>query len=162
MKRIAVYSILIPASLALLAIPAAAQNGNPFGASVQGAWNVQFTITTAPPFIPAGTQFPALLVFHGDGTMAGSDNDPVDGAAHGVWGRAGSGEYIFTFYSFEFDPAKGSVGSAKVRGRLTVDPTAATFTGRWQLDFINPDGTLGFIITGTYVGKRMALEAPPQ
>ena|SRR5690242_20511945 len=161
MKRLPLFAILIPACLSMLSGPAAAQNTNLFGPSLQGALHVQFSTLNAPPFVPPGAKFPALLVFHGDGTMAAADNDPVDGAGHGVWGRLGNGEYVFTFHTFEFEPGKGSIGGGKVRGRLTVDPTASTFTGRWQLDFTNPDGTLAFVITGTFSAKRMVLETLP-
>jgi len=118
-RSLALLAVLTTLLLAACASPR--PTGETSGGLV-GAW-----IVTASR--PAGVG-KNLLTFSSDGTFFRSgDTHPVLSGAHGVWKRAGDGEFDATYIAFRFDQSGKWIGSTKTRIHIVSGPGGNEFTG---------------------------------
>ncbi len=83
---------------------------------------------------PAGGTFPALITYHKDGTLAGSDglmyginyppavNPYKESGLHGVWERTGPRSFRGTSYWMQFDSNGNVVALGRARSDLHFTP----------------------------------------
>ena len=103
--------------------------------------------------------FNAFHTFGEDGTFVETSDLLVtgtEGPAHGVW-MGEKPEFLLTFELFAFDPErKEAVGIVRVRNAITLSADNNSFTSRYVVDFIAPDGTVeSGIDTGGYSATRV-------
>jgi hypothetical protein len=140
--HISLFGAIVAAQL-LLAIPAAADNGQPApGRSIVGAWQVTMTVrqdaadcSTAQP-VPFGPNpFPALYTFHEGGTVSetGSRSPPSQRSpGHGVWQRVRNrsfGAHV-EFQVFDANGFLSNFMDIRTAISLSRDGNAFAATGR--------------------------------
>lgn len=121
--------------------------------ALTGTWRIQIPKSNAglPPFN-------AYHTFNIDGTFTEvSDLLPAlnETPAHGVW-QGEKPDFQLTFELFVFDEQKTPAGIVRVRNAIRLADDNNSFTSRYEVDFIAPDGTVEAAIdTGTYTGTRV-------
>jgi hypothetical protein len=100
-----------------------------------------------------------LLTFTSDGTFFRSgDTHPTLSVAHGVWKRAGTGEFEGTYVALRFDENRKFVGTQKTRLRITQGPGANEFTGLAKVSVLDVGGKEEKASETKLAGKRIQVE----
>ena len=112
-----------------------------------GTFNAEGTLVTAvSPVLPAPPDAPSPVVF----TSAG----------HGAWEETGADTARITFVLLTADAQGTPLGTATVRGHLTLSADAQSFRGEVVRTLTDPTGTT--LMTGPAMveGTRILAEAP--
>jgi hypothetical protein len=165
LAAIAVALFVVAGSGAGLAVGAQDASQTADAAGFVGAWQVAVTLDQGSPEVSLGT-------FSADGTVVTAVSPvlpaPPDAptavvftsGGHGVWEATGSGTAIITFVLLLADEQGQPVGTATVRGRLTLDADAQTFRGEVVRTLADPAGTALATIPGDVQGTRIVAAAP--
>ena len=130
--------------------------GNGLGPkTLVGAWFVEVTPTQVPPFVSLG-------IFNSDGTLTNISSSslifPPESPGYGVWSTAGAHKFASTFFTIVGDGTGKVAATNKVRAIVTVDPSGDHFSGRFQVDIFDANGTLIASDTGTVQARRIKVE----
>ena len=136
-------------------------HGGSGGKSLAGAWFSTVTPTLIPPFVSVGT-------FERGGTLTNISSVslafPPGVIASGCRARATAcGQrpvqtYAVTFLTITGDGTGGFAGTQKVRATLTIGPDGDQFDGVFQVDVLDPGGSLIVSDTGTIHGVRIKVQ----
>ncbi len=138
-------------------------HGGSGGKSLAGAWFSTVTPTLIPPFVSVGT-------FERGGTLTNISSVSLafppgviasgvpESPGYGVWAKTGPQTYAVTFLTITGDGTGGFAGTQKVRATLTIGPDGDQFDGVFQVDVLDPGGSLIVSDTGTIHGVRIKVQ----
>ena len=99
------------------------------------------------------SSFPAIVTFHGDGTMTG-DTGGTDTTEYGSWQREpGSQNYSFRDVSYSYDENGVFTLSFVITATVHLD-TANSWTYSASIEIFDADGNLIFTACGRGAGER--------
>jgi hypothetical protein len=137
---------------------------NPPPKAIVGSWVETITVTGPggpPPFKSIG-------VYTADGTLVFSDQggvtlDPPQSfsATVGSWTYVRERTFAWTAIALISDLSGNHVGTLKVRGETTMDPSGDSYTSRFRAEMFDPNGVVLFAADGTNVGQRVGVEPLP-
>ena len=104
------------------------------------------------------SSFPALVIFHSDGTMTGAAKSPVTGPfdtpEYGSWQReAGSQNYSFRDIELRYDAAGTFIGPLVLTANVELTD-ANSFTYNATIDIFDANGNLLVTLCGQATGTR--------
>lgn len=79
----------------------------------------------------------------------------------GVWAKTGDNQFAYTVIKFLFDENGAPIGSAKIRGAITVNGKDA-FSSVENIELLDPNGNVFLSTCGTTQATRMTLELTTQ
>jgi hypothetical protein len=125
------------------------------GEGIEGVWMSQVTITDCH-----GTTlraFSALNMFHADGTLTDTDNQPPTshGPGFGTWRSQGHGKVSSSFQFFRFNPDGTFAGSNSVQREITLDADDEAFTSTITVAVLNPAGVQVGSSCGSETAERL-------
>jgi hypothetical protein len=108
--------------------------------TIQGVWQVSRQgVNCSDPNQLLGPPFPAIMTFHGDGTVTGATKSPVSGPfdtpEYGLWQREpGSQNYSFREVNYRYDATGIFIGQLVIAANLNLtDNNSFTYSATIQL-----------------------------
>jgi hypothetical protein len=145
-----ITSLVAGGALALLSSVATVQSGSTSDTLV-GAWNVRIEFDGFPP-----CSAPGLMT--ADGGIVANACTNLESPGYGQWARIGNREFAVTFAGLEFAPDGSSIGTYKVKARVTLTKDGAMFSGPFTTDIFDQDGRVILTVTGLVRATRIQVE----
>jgi hypothetical protein len=124
--------------------------------TIQGVWQVSRQgVDCSDPNQLLGPPFPAIMTFHGDGTVTGAAKSPVTGPfdtpEYGTWQREpGSQNYSFHEVNYRYDATGIFIGQLVIAANLNLtDNNSFTYSATIQLFDANGNLTVTLCGAGT-------------
>ena len=140
--QIAVITLAVAAS-SLLVWSGSGENHAP---TIEGVWRVtRGGVNCNDPNQQLGSPFPAIMTFHGDGTVTGAAKSPVTGPfdtpEYGSWKREpGSHNYSFRELQYRYDGNGAFAGSLVLTANVGLtDANSFIYSATIQLANANGD-----------------------
>lgn len=121
-----------------------------------GTWNGIWTSDNnqVPPFA-------FYIQFGLDGNVSTAESDEF-AISRGVWAVLNRDSANLTLYQYSFNALETPYqGTFKVRAKVSVSPDGEQISGRYYLEFFDPNNVLQFTDTGKFEGHRVHVEAMP-
>ena len=123
---------------------------------LQGTWIAHMNIEALGPVTH-------LFSFVKGGIVVQTDSieliPPPGTNGQGVWAKTGDNEFAYTVIKFLFDEKGAPIGSAKIRGAITLNGKDA-FSSVEDIELLDPDGNVFLSTSGTTQATRMMVELP--
>ena len=168
-KSLSAALLVLVSTLCLLGFasdrPAKADSDYSLGLNpIIGSWRVTVTFDDHRPDVLALYTFDRDRNFTMDGSWPG-----LFGSGHGAWNRnADNASVDVTFFRLLYSPteqneATGALnatfnGTLKVQARLTVSDDQQTFTARYLLANLDPNGNVRSTTIGSLIATRLPVE----
>jgi hypothetical protein len=127
--------------------------------TIQGVWQVSRQgVNCSDPNQLLGPPFPAIMTFHGDGTVTGAAKSPVTGPfdtpEYGTWQREpGTQNYSFREVALRYDATGIFLGQLVITANLNLtDDNSLTYSATIQL--FDANGNLTVTLCGTATATR--------
>ncbi len=140
-------------------LPARADDASDDVAGLDGSWLATVTVagTGAPP------PFKDLYSYSRGGVVIRSRQGEMlppfpATAGQGTWIYSGDRTFAATIVQLYTDIKGHYTGMGVDRERITLDETDGAYSATFTTDFINPDGSVGFSVTGTAQATRVRVK----
>src|SRR5437667_1364744 len=161
MKTKLVKNIMAPLVVAFALLPvvdAPATRPRMEGGKLQGAWEMQITLTDCAGHVIRS--FPSLVEFVVGGTVVESNAgtpQALKTPGEGVWRHTTDNTYAFRFKFFTFDAQNVFTGWTIIAGETTVDVTGNANSGTATVEVYDPNGVLLVSLCAETAGTRFDL-----
>lgn len=151
--QIALITLTLAASMPLVWSAEKPLTGSP--PTIQGVWQVSRQgVDCTDPSQLLGPPFPAIMTFHGDGTVTGATKSPVSGPfdtpEYGTWQREpGSQNYSFREVNLRYDATGIFLGQLIIAADVNVVGDSFTYTATIQIFDANGNLTVTLCGAGT-------------
>jgi hypothetical protein len=127
--------------------------------TIEGVWQVSRQgVNCSDPNQQLGPPFPAIMTFHGDGTVTGAAKSPVTGPfdtpEYGLWQREpGTQNYSFREINYRYDGNGTFIGSLVLIANVNLTD-ASSFTYSATIQLFDPNGNLLVTLCGRGTATR--------